>query len=151
MGYIYNERTGEFTTISQLTKSILLWPVKWMLAPLLFFTSLLRRLFVPFAFLKRLFPSLASLLMTLLVIVWRIFKKVAGWVFYPVIKWCEIAKETIGDRDWFFLVVWCLPGLFLYMIYSPIVLYLLEVLFGIVIWVLELFSLLFKWFKGVIK
>ena len=151
MGYIYNERTGEFKTISQVVWSMLMRPFKLLAVPFRLCLPLLRFLAWPSIFLKQLLLPLFGLLATLLGVVYRIFRKVVGWAFFPVIKWWAIAKEAMDDRDWFLLVIWCLPGLLLYLIYRPILLFLLGVLCDIVGWGLESSSSLIEWLKGVIQ
>lgn len=106
---------------------------------------------MPFVLLRRIAPGLIGGVDVAFVGARRFARRIVRWVFFPVIKWWEVAKEAIGDRDWFLLLIWCLPGLLLYVIYSPIVLFLLGVLCDIVIWALEFPYSLIEWLKGVIQ
>lgn len=151
VGYIYNERTGEFKTTSQEARSLLLCPFKWILAPFCALISLLRLLLGPFWFLKRFLLRLLGLMIILGSISWRVVKIIARRVLFPAIKWWEVTKDAIGDRDWFFIVVWSIPGYILYMIYRQIAVALLGVLYAMVLFVLNILFLLIEWFKGVIQ
>lgn len=155
VGYIYNERTGEFKTLWQLAWSILSWPLKWLLVPLWLFVPLLRLLAVPFIFLKRQFPRLGGFLAKPFVVVWRIIKMVARWVFYPAIKWWDVARDAIKDRDWFLFVIWCVPGYLLALIYwvvlSPFVLAIPEIAWLIIQLLWEFACATAYWLRSIIN
>ena len=148
MDYIYNERTGDFKTTSQVVWSILLWPFRWSLAPFRLFMPLLRLLAVPFAFMKRQFPKLVGVLVLPFIIVWRIVKTVVRWVSFPAIKWWEVERTAISEGDWFLAVIWIVPGLLVYVIYKPFFFFTLWMLWSALLWVLKPVFLLVEYIKG---
>lgn len=62
--------------------------------------------------------------------VWRCLEKPLYYFFYPVVKWWQVELEAARDREWFMVLLWLFPGLFLLGVYRVVFALLLGIMGG---------------------